>query len=116
MNEPTLQFFKYDHLPPHLKLISKPFCDLAHAIVLGDNQPHEVTGTVTIGGPLPRNTERTVALRKLLEAKDAAVRALIFQAVPTSEPTMVVSDQTIREIADRVLRSIADDTAGGLRV
>jgi hypothetical protein len=26
---------------------------------------------------LPRNPERTVALRKLLEAKDAAVRALI---------------------------------------
>lgn len=27
--------------------------------------------------PLPRNLERTVALRKLLEAKDAAVRALL---------------------------------------
>lgn len=26
-------------------------------------------------GELPRNPERTVALRKLLEAKDAAVRA-----------------------------------------
>ena len=26
---------------------------------------------------LPRNPERTVALRKLLESKDAAVRALI---------------------------------------
>jgi hypothetical protein len=29
--------------------------------------------------PLPRNPERTVALRKLLEAKDAAVRALVGQ-------------------------------------
>jgi hypothetical protein len=28
---------------------------------------------------LPRNPERTVALRKLLEAKDAAVRALLFK-------------------------------------
>jgi hypothetical protein len=27
---------------------------------------------------LPRNPERTVALRKLLEAKDAAVRARLF--------------------------------------
>jgi len=27
---------------------------------------------------LPRNPERTVALRKLLEAKDAAVRAALF--------------------------------------
>ena len=26
---------------------------------------------------LPRNPERTVALRKLMEAKDAAVRALV---------------------------------------
>jgi hypothetical protein len=28
---------------------------------------------------LPRNPERTVALRKLLEAKDAAVRAVLFK-------------------------------------
>jgi hypothetical protein len=28
---------------------------------------------------LPRNPERTVALRKLLEAKDAAVRALLAE-------------------------------------
>lgn len=77
MSEPILQFFKYAHLKPELQLISKPFCDLAHAIVEGDNAPD--TGTVTIGPPLPRNSERTVALRKLLEAKDAAVRAFIFQ-------------------------------------
>lgn len=54
-----LRFFHYEHLPPALRLISKPFCDLAY---------HLVT-------TLPRNPERTVALRKLLEAKDAAVRA-----------------------------------------
>jgi hypothetical protein len=70
-----LQFFRYDHLPPHLQMISKPFCDLAYAIVLGDNVPE--SGTVTIGPPLPRNPERTVCLRKLLEAKDCAVRALL---------------------------------------
>lgn len=29
---------------------------------------------------LPRNPERTVALRKLLEAKDCAVRASIFKS------------------------------------
>ena len=88
--EPTehiLQFFAYEHLPPHLAAVSKPFCDLAramvskpfadlaHAIVLGGNVPE--AGTVTIGNPLPRNPERTVALRKLLEAKDAAVRAVL---------------------------------------
>lgn len=73
--EHILQFFAYDHLPPHLKAISKPFCELAHAIANGDNGPE--SGNVTFGGPLPRNPERTVALRKLLESKDAAVRALL---------------------------------------
>lgn len=53
-----LQFFQYDHLPPHLQEISKPFCNLAH----------------DIAEKYPQNAERTVTLRKLLEAKDAAVR------------------------------------------
>lgn len=73
--ESILQFFRYDHLPANLALISRPFCELAHAIVHGDNVG--VADNVTIGPPLPRNPERTVALRKLLEAKDAAVRAVI---------------------------------------
>lgn len=54
-----LRWFEYSHLPPHLQEVSKPFGDLANAICES-----------LIGGP-----ERTVALRKLLEAKDAAVRA-----------------------------------------
>lgn len=54
-----LRYFHYAHLPPFLQAASKPFCDLARHIV----------------ETLPRNAERTVALRKLLEAKDAAVRA-----------------------------------------
>lgn len=76
--EHILQFFAYSHLPPHLRDVSRPFCHLANAIVKGDNVPE--SGTVTIGGPLPRNPERTEALRKLLEAKDAAVRALLATA------------------------------------
>lgn len=73
-----LQFFAYEHLPPHLQMVSKPFHDLAWAIVHGDNSPE--SGTVTIGSALPSNPERTAALRKLLEAKDCAVRALLFKA------------------------------------
>ena len=73
--EHILQFFSYTHLPIDLQLISRPFYELAHAIVEGDNGP--TSGNVTFGPPLPRNPERTVALRKLLEAKDAAVRAFI---------------------------------------
>ncbi len=63
MTEPIAQFFAYQHLPPHLQPVSKPFFDLAETII----------------ETLPRNPERTVALRKLLEAKDAAVRAAIFK-------------------------------------
>ncbi len=59
MKEHIEQFFEYAHLPAHLQEVSKPFGDLAAKIV----------------SDLPRNPERTVALRKLLEAKDAAVRA-----------------------------------------
>jgi hypothetical protein len=59
--EHIVQFFAYEHLPPHLGEVSKPFGQLAATIV----------------ETLPRNPERTVALRKLLEAKDAAVRALL---------------------------------------
>jgi len=58
-----MQFFSYDHLPKHLQEVSKPFCDLALAM--------EET--------LPSNPEKTVAMRKLLEAKDCAVRAVLFK-------------------------------------
>ena len=56
-----MQFFAYDHLPERLRAVSKPFGEMAHAIVQ----------------TIPRNPERTVALRKLLESKDAAVRAFL---------------------------------------
>lgn len=56
-----LQFFAYEHLPPHLQAVSKPWCDLAR------EQAES----------LPDNPEKTVALRKLLEGKDAAVRAVV---------------------------------------
>lgn len=61
--DPILQFFAYAHLPPHLQAVSAPFGELATTIV----------------ATLPANEERRVALRKLLEAKDAAVRALVAQ-------------------------------------
>lgn len=60
-HEQILQFFAWNHLPENLQTVSRPFSELAYWIV----------------GTLPRNPERTVALRKLLESKDAAVRAAI---------------------------------------
>ena len=58
-----LQFFHYSHLPLALRGRSRPFCQLARKLI----------------DETPRNPERTVALRKLLEAKDAAVRAFVAE-------------------------------------
>jgi len=60
-SEHIMQFFEYAHLPQHLQLISMEFRKLADGVIAN----------------IPRNPERTVALRKLLEAKDAAVRAVL---------------------------------------
>lgn len=59
--EHIMQFFAYQHLPPHLQEVSKPFGELAEKLI----------------STLPPNPERTASLRKLLESKDAAVRALL---------------------------------------
>lgn len=57
---PILRYFAYAHLPVMLQVVSKPFGDLAQVIEA-----------------LPNGPEKSVALRKLLEAKDAAVRAAL---------------------------------------
>jgi hypothetical protein len=59
--ERLLRFFKSDHLPGRLQAVSAPFQTLAESLVF----------------VLPANAERTTALRKLLEAKDCAVRAML---------------------------------------
>lgn len=63
MKDRMLQFFEYDHLPQDIWKVSRPFCELA----------------LSMTKELPQNPERTVALRKLLEAKDCAVRAKLFK-------------------------------------
>ena len=61
--EPMLQFFEYSHLKAELQEISVKFYDLAHWMVR----------------VLPRNPERSASLRKVLEAKDCAVRAYLYK-------------------------------------
>lgn len=56
-----LVFFHYKHLPEHLQVVSKQYHDFAWHL-------EEV---------LPEGSEKTVALRKLLESKDAAVRSAV---------------------------------------
>lgn len=63
-----LQFFAYSHLPPHLQTISKMFHDLAHDLM-----------------NLPDNEERHMMLRKLLEAKDCAVRSVVYNPLAAIE-------------------------------
>lgn len=65
--EHIMQFFSYHHLPDHLQEVNRPFYELANQIMV----------------LAPRNPERTVALRKLLEAKDAAVRAVVAVTLDT---------------------------------
>lgn len=59
--EPLMKFFQYRHLPSNLQEISAPYCRLAERIA----------------ATFPRNAERTVSLRKLLESKDAGVRSVL---------------------------------------
>lgn len=61
MPSTTIQFFTYEHLPPHLKEVSKAVADLAHLM--------EDT--------LPDGPEKSAGMRKLLEAKDCFVRAAL---------------------------------------
>lgn len=58
-DEPMLVHFRLDHTPADAAHVGALFVDLAYEIVKR----------------MPRSAERTVALRKLLESRDAAVRA-----------------------------------------
>ncbi|BCY18658.1 hypothetical protein hrd7_25070 [Leptolinea sp. HRD-7] len=61
MGSTTIQYFDYQHLPPQLQEVSKPISELAHHM--------EET--------LPDGPEKSAGMRKLLEAKDCFVRAMI---------------------------------------
>lgn len=63
MGHRLLRYFAYEHLPRELQEVSRPFYELAHKLLANN----DVTDTA----------ERDVALRKLLEAKDAAVRSVL---------------------------------------
>lgn len=64
-----LRWFEHGHLPAHLQAVSAPFGGLAHYLV----------------GQLPDSPELSAGLRKLLEAKDCAVRAAIDAGPPSGE-------------------------------
>ncbi len=59
--EPLLRFFSYAHLRGELRSASERYFHTAQQLCV----------------TTPRSAERTVALRKLLESKDAAVRSML---------------------------------------
>lgn len=59
--EALLRYFAWQHLPGHLQAVSRPFGELAEHMA----------------DTLPSGPELTAGLRKLLEAKDCAVRAVL---------------------------------------
>ena len=95
-----LPFFEYGHLPPHLAEVSRPFHDLAHNLA---EHPD-------LNGP-----EVTVALRKLVEAKDAAVRSMVAGPARQSprEPSLVIN-VAVHPDADVDTGAIADAIAAHL--
>lgn len=60
-NDPLLKHFEYTHLSEKLQYISMPFHAMAYWIC----------------DKVPPNNEREMTIRKLLEAKDCAVRSMI---------------------------------------
>jgi hypothetical protein len=63
MTHPLRQFFVFEHLRADLQPVSQAFAKLAENL---DNI-------------LPENPEKAAALRFLLQAKDSAVRAVLFK-------------------------------------
>lgn len=63
-------YFEYGHLPEDLQKVSRHFAVMADVLL----------------AMLPDSPELTVALRKLLEAKDCAVRAALDNRSDTPAP------------------------------
>ena len=86
----TLQYFAYEHLEEPARTVSRIYAVLAHTLV----------------DALKSNPERSVALRKLLESKDCAVRASLEMPVrsPDLEPP-----PTDAELIDEKIVSEAHD-------
>lgn len=61
MPSTTIKYFEYAHLPEKLQAISKPLSELAHKME----------------DELPDCAEKSAGMRKLLEAKDCFVRAML---------------------------------------
>lgn len=92
----VLQFFRFDHLPPRLQEVSRPFALLA-------------VQTAQRGG----GAECTAALRHLLQAKDAAVRAVVAGDAQDSVDRLIASINGINPPSRPGLALVALRLLGG---
>lgn len=58
---PIMKYFEYEHLPPHLQKASMDICEIADKL----------------DAIIPDSAEKSAGMRKLLEAKDCFVRAIL---------------------------------------
>lgn len=86
--------FGYSHLRPDLAQVSASFGELAHGVL----------------NTLPMNAERTTCLRKLLEAKDCAVRAYL-QGPDVRQPAPGEKPAVYDELAIMTARATAAEAA-----
>lgn len=104
---PIMKFFAYGHLPPRLQEVSRPIGELA----------------IQMDDALPDGPEKSAGLRKLLEAKDCFVRAilsvlvaaLLCMASPAQPPTLshtsVTCQQALTTASETVVSSNATFTS-----
>lgn len=86
-----LQYFAYEHLPAHMQDFAGPFARLAAGLAAS-----------------PPSPELTVALRKLLEGRDAAVRALRPQRTPAEVEAMAAGWAGPTTARERVVLELAE--------
>lgn len=88
-----MQYFAYEHLPPHLQVISAACHDLAMEMV----------------DALPDGPELTTGLRKLLEAKDCFVRHMV--GTRNSMKAVAEDAMTANQVVDQ--EAPGDQAPGG---
>lgn len=88
-----LRHFRFEHLPTHLQAVSEPFCRLAHVVAVG-----------------PENEQTRLALVKLLEAKDCAVRAVLENVAEVREVPAGLAAYAARDV-DGAVRASLDAAA-----
>lgn len=98
MQNPTIKYFAYEHLPQHLQIVSKPIGDLAALM--------DIT--------LIDGAEKQAGLRKLLEAKDCFVRSALdgVNHPPSDAPNVKLATVEVKVDASEAIAQVEDAKTG----